>query len=117
MNRTSSTQLKALLDHLDAATTVDHPLVGMFRGMIRDALLDLRDARAAVAVASWAEGRISANKQQLINLICDVGRSDVGRSQDDLRRELVGLADFMLAPPDTEHLRAKAMAPLTGKEK
>ncbi len=119
--RTSNTQLLALLSNLDAAARADHPLSAMFRAFVRDALLDLRDARGQVARLGWFVSNMERNvrwaKEECL-------KAQLGRRDESLNflheQRLPHIAD-LLNRADNEHphdgLVSEAIAPLTGKEK
>lgn len=61
--RVSNHQLKLMLDHLEAASSIDSALSQLYRESVRHIILDLRDARWENAKLAW----IVTNMQQFVD--------------------------------------------------
>ena len=111
--RVSTTQLKALLENIEQAASVDHPLSAMFRGMMKDALLDLRDLTGEADVL---ETRLDYATKALDEIVKELTK--VNMSTDNMRYYIAHHIDWGKARSiDADALYKMAIKPLTGKEK
>lgn len=111
-NRVSTHQLKHLLENLSTVTS-ESPLIEMYKFMLRDALLDLRDEIAGNAKLAWYVARQDAGIKQLNKQILDIHY--LGRLGSDDARALSSTIGWADEHPHPE-IRENAMSPLTGKE-
>lgn len=118
MRRISTHQLKALLENLDNAAVADHPLSAMFRGFIKDALLDLRDLIAEESrldtLLDYKKKAIDGMQERILGAI----KINPKERYDWLEREILYLIDWSTARSvNLDYVEKQAIAPLTGKEK
>ncbi len=113
--RISTTQLKHLLDNFPVATN-ESPLIGMYRAMLMDALLDLRDAIGGQERLTWYVRRMDAGLKETKDRLLKMAIREhhpIRRDDHDLLASSLAWADEH--PPSD--LVKNAIAPLTGKEK
>jgi len=121
--RVSNTQLKALLANLETAALADHPLAEMFRGFVRDALLDLRDTRQYAMRMEWLASYFERNVRLALDE-CEQARStrlEGGQRippfvDTKLRQISWYLNEANTKRPDDDFDK-ESIAPLTGDEK
>ncbi len=120
MPRVSMSELKALFDNLEAAaSTSEHPLSVMYRGRIRDALLDLRDKTFETASLHWENNnrRISLKHiEDWMIRLSEQARSPNKEEIYNIQYQVIHLISESKTNAE-KGIGLNAISPLTGKEK
>lgn len=111
-NRVSTHQLKHLLENISTVTG-ESPLIEMYKSMLRDALLDLRDEIAGNAKLEWYVARQDAGLKSLQKKVLDYHAAKTITAE--VVRDLCYTLDFANEHP-YDKIREDAIAPLTFKE-
>lgn len=113
--RITNTSLLSLLNTIDQAASTDHPLSELYRTLIKDALLDLRDARGTINVLETVNNYQSNTLDAIKQSIFTVKNATSGNVP--VRDLAWQLDNCGVNHMDYTKRRLEGMLPLTGKEK
>jgi len=113
--RIANTTLLSLLNTIDQAASTDHPLSELYRTLIKDALLDLRDSRGTNNVLRTVN---EYQNETLETIKKDVLKQSNVKAGNVPSRDLAWILDNSgLNHINYDRCRKEGMSPLTGEEK